>query len=324
MKQIFIEQLQPGMAVNDCFVLTEKLLAQKKDGNPYLMIKLADRTGSIRAVAWDQPEELAAAANVDEIVRVKARANEYQGRLQLQIQAMAKVPEKEVNADDYLSTGRHDVQMLFERLVKLTQSMETICLKELFEAFWQDDDFVARFKVAPAAKKMHHAYRGGLLEHTLSMASLADKVARHYEGVDRDMLVAGAVLHDIGKTEELGGRFAIDYTDIGRLIGHIPIGCRMIAEKAAQIDHFPPEKLMLLQHMIISHHGEKAFGSPEPPKTIEATLLHFVDEIDSKINGIRQFVASDGAEQGWTGFHRLWGRHFYLGRPSTPESSENT
>ena len=169
------------------------------------------------------------------------------------------------------------------------------------------------FKRAPAAKKMHHAYIGGLLEHTLSMTLLADKIAGHYSGVDRDLLIAGAVLHDIGKLRELSYQNTIDYTDEGRLLSHITIGIEMVNAKIAAIEGFPKETADLVKHMIVSHHGTRAFGSPEPPKTIEAVLLNYIDEIDSRVNAIREFMAADDADEPWTAYHRLLERQFFKG-----------
>ena len=192
--------------------------------------------------------------------------------------------------------------------------MKTTYIKNLIEAFWNDEVFVQKFKTAPAAKKMHHAYIGGLLEHTLSMVSLADKIAGHYSGVDRDLLLAGTILHDIGKTREYEYEISIDYSDEGRLINHIVIGIEMIDEKLSGIEEFPEEKMLLLKHMIVSHHGAREFGSPEPPKTIEAVILNYIDEIDSKVKGIRDFMANEDPNETWTSFHRLLERHFYKGK----------
>jgi 3'-5' exoribonuclease len=158
---------------------------------------------------------------------------------------------------------------------------------------------------------MHHAYIGGLLEHTLSMAVLAEMVGSHYSGVDRDMLLAGVILHDVGKLRELEYTSRIDYTDQGRLLSHIVIGLAMLDEKLKQVPDFPETKAHLLKHMLVSHHGERAFGSPEPPKTIEAVLLNYIDEIDSRVNSIREFVAKDTSEGNWTSYHRLLERHLY-------------
>ncbi|MBW1834704.1 MAG: CRISPR-associated endonuclease Cas3'', partial [Deltaproteobacteria bacterium] len=217
---------------------------------------------------------------------------------------------------DFLPESKFNRDAMFERLLKLTETVETLYLKNLLEAFWNDDEFVSKFKRAPAAKKMHHAYIGGLIEHTLSMARLADKIAEHYQyiGIDRDILITGAILHDIGKISEFDYKVKIDYSDEGRLLNHIVIGVQMIEEKLKNIKNFPDEQALLIKHMIVSHHGTREFGSPEPPKTIEAVLLNYIDEIDSKVNGIREFIAKENPGEKWTSFHRLLERFFYIGK----------
>ncbi|MBV5267409.1 MAG: HD domain-containing protein, partial [Burkholderiaceae bacterium] len=177
---------------------------------------------------------------------------------------------------------------------QITDTLKTPCFHDLFKLFWADAEMVRLFKAAPAAKKMHHAYIGGLLEHTLSMAILVDRLAGHYTGVDRDLLLAGAILHDIGKIREFEFSSHIDYTSEGRLLSHIVIGLQIIDEKMKLIEDFPEEQAVLLKHLVVSHHGVKEFGSPELPKTVEAVLLNHIDEIDSKVKGIREFMASEG------------------------------
>ena len=202
---------------------------------------------------------------------------------------------------------------MFIRLNALTDTIASPDLKSLMDAFWSDAQFVEMFKQAPAAKKMHHAYVGGLLEHTLSMALLADKVAGHYGGVDRDLLLVGAVLHDVGKVRELSYHHNIDYTDEGRLLSHIVIGIQMVEDKIRSLNGFPSELATMVKHLIVSHHGARDFGSPEPPKTIEAVLLNYVDEIDSRVNAIREFMAIEAQGETWTPYHRLLERQFYIG-----------
>jgi 3'-5' exoribonuclease len=180
--------------------------------------------------------------------------------------------------------------------------------------FWQDDGFVDRFKLAPAAKKMHHAYLGGLLEHTLSLALLAERVVDHYGGIDRDLLLTGVMLHDIGKVKEFEYERSIEYSDEGRLISHIVIGIDMIEKKINQIEAFPEKASILLKHLIVSHHGSRELGSPQPPMTLEAVMLHYLDEIDSKVNGIREFMESNGTDGDWTPYHKLLERYFYKGK----------
>ncbi|MBL7179865.1 MAG: HD domain-containing protein [Pseudomonadota bacterium] len=314
MKKQFIKDFKPGDFIDDIFVLAEKTVAQKRDGNKYLNIILADKTGSIKGVVWDNVDRIAAGLSSGDVVGVQATVNEYKGTAQLVIKNMTAGPAEAVDPAEFLPATRLDIENMFERFLKIAASLKDGHLKALLDAFLSDEEFVRKFKTAPAAKKMHHAYLGGLLEHTLSMATLAEKIAGHYSGIDRDLLIAGAMLHDIGKTRELEYTFKIDYSDQGRLLSHIVIGLEMIEAKLSKIIDFPEERKLLLKHMIVSHHGTQEFGSPEPPKTVEAVLLNYIDEMDSKVKGIRDFMASEDAGETWTSFHRLLGRHFYMGK----------
>ena len=314
MKKRFIADIKAGDMVDDVFVLAEKAMSQKRDGNNFLNVIISDKTGDLKGVVWDNVDQIAGAVTSGDFVSIRGTVTEYRGTLQLVVKTMDLCPREAVNPKDFLPATSRDIDGMFKRLVKITRSLTTPYLKALFDAFWKDEEFVRKFKTAPAAKKMHHAYIGGLLEHTLSMTSLADKVAGHYSGIDRDLLVAGAVLHDIGKTDEFEYQFKIDYTDEGRLLSHIVIGLKMIDEKLSEIEDVPEDQIFLLKHMMVSHHGTREFGSPEPPKTIEAVLLNYIDEIDSKVNGIRDFMASEDPNEAWTSYHRLLERHFYMGK----------
>jgi len=314
MKKHFTNEIKAGDLIDDIFVLSEKNLAQKKDGNNFLNVILSDKTGTIKGVVWDNVDKITAGVTSGDFVHIKGNVNEYKGALQLVIKKMETFSADEVDPADFLPMTRRNIESMFERLLGITSSVETAYLRKLIQVFWNDKEFVRKFKTAPAAKKMHHAYIGGLLEHTLSMVSLADKVVGHYSGINRDLLIAGAMLHDIGKTEEFEYQFRIDYSDQGRLLNHIVIGIEMIDEKLSEIKDFPEEKMVLLKHMIVSHHGTREFGSPEPPKTIEAVILNYIDEIDSKVNGIRDFMASEDPNESWTSYHRLLERHFYKGK----------
>ncbi|MBW2671088.1 MAG: HD domain-containing protein [Deltaproteobacteria bacterium] len=314
MKKRFITDIKAGDVVDDIFVLAEKILSQKRDGDNFLNVTLSDKTGTLKGVVWNNVDQIAAAVTSGDFVSIRGTIGEYKGMLQLIVKGMDPCAPEVVDPSDFLPATSRDIDGMFQRLVKITESLTTPYLKKLFDAFWKDKEFVRKFKTAPAAKKMHHAYIGGLLEHTLSMTSLADKVAGHYSGIDRDLLVSGAVLHDIGKIDEFEYQFKIDYTDEGRLLNHIVIGIKMVDEKLSGIEDFPEDRILLLKHLIVSHHGAREFGSPEPPKTIEAVLLNYIDEIDSKVNGIRDFMASEDPNETWTSYHRLLERHFYKGK----------
>ncbi len=314
MKKKFITDIKAGDVVDDIFVLAEKILSQKRDGNNFLNVTLSDKTGTLKGVVWDNVDPITAHVTSGDFVSVRGKVSEYKGTLQLVVKAMDVCVPEAVDPSDFLPATSRDMDGMFQRLVKITESLSTPYLKKLFDAFWKDKEFVHKFKTAPAAKKMHHAYIGGLLEHTLSMTSLADKVAGHYGGIDRDLLISGAILHDIGKIDEFEYQFKIDYSDEGRLLNHIVIGIKMVDEKLSGIEDFPEDQIFLLKHMIVSHHGAREFGSPEPPKTIEAVLLNYIDEIDSKVNGIRDFMASEDPNETWTSYHRLLERQFYKGK----------
>jgi len=317
MKKRFIADIRAGDIVDDIFVLFEKILSQKRDGKNFLNITLSDKTGMIKGVVWDDVDGITAGTASGDFVHVNGHVGEYRGALQVVIKKMGSVPADRIDSADFLPQTPRDIEGMFDRLSRITDSIKTEYLKRLVEAFWKDEAFVRKFKTAPAAKKMHHAYIGGLLEHTLSMASLADKIAGHYSGVDRDLLIVGAIFHDIGKIDEFEYRFKIDYSDKGRLLNHIVIGLKMVDEKLSEIEQFPEDQALMLKHMIVSHHGAREFGSPEPPKIIEAVLLNYIDEIDSKVNGIRDFMASEDADETWTSYHRILERHFYKGKKNS-------
>jgi 3'-5' exoribonuclease len=316
MKKSFIDQLNAGDNVDEIFVLAEKSMARKRNGENFLNLTLADRSGQMKGVVWDNVETIAGSVQSGDFVRLKGGVSEYRGMLQLVVKELAPCAADQVDPADFLPATGRDVEQMFARLTEITAGLTDTDLRDLFARFWADEALVEQFKKAPAAKMMHHAYIGGLLEHTLSMTLLAEMLAGHYKGVNRDLLIAGTILHDIGKVREFAYSTRIDYTDEGRLVSHIVIAVEMLQKKLDQLEDFPREKADLLKHMIISHHGSREFGSPEPPKTIEAVLLHYIDEIDSKVNGIREFLAAEDPAESWTSYHRLLERHFYRGKPT--------
>lgn len=316
-KKKYVADIVAGDRIEDPFVIIDKTLSHKRDGNPYLTVTLGDKSGHIKGVVWDNVERLATAGTNGDFVLVGAAVSEYRGNLQMVIKSMTALPPDTVDPADFLPASARDQDQMAARLKAVGDTLSAGHFKALWHAFWEDDAFVDRFKRAPAAKMMHHAYLGGLLEHTLSMVLLAEKIAGHYGGLNRDLLLTGAFLHDIGKIRELGYDHSIDYTDEGRLLSHIIIGVEMVDAKIRAIDGFPASDALMLKHLMVSHHGTREFGSPEPPKTIEAVLLNYVDEIDSRVNAIREFMAAGDPESNWTAYHRLLERHFYKGEPSS-------
>ena len=324
MKNQFIDDLRAGQNLDDLFLLTEKRIAHKKDGNPYLTLTLGDRSGTIAGVVWDNVERISAAAQVGDVVHAQGPVGEFRDRLQVVVRSLAAQPADSGDAADFLPATGRNREAMFERLVQLTSGITNPHLKALMAEFWGDPDFVTAFKTAPAAKMMHHAYIGGLLEHTLSMALLCDRIGGHYAGIDMDLLLCGAILHDIGKTRELSYRLSFDYSDEGRLLSHIVIGLEMVDARIRRVDDFPKHLADLLKHLIVSHHGSRELGSPEPPKTIEALLLNHIDEIDSKVNAIRDFMQREDGSANWTPYHRLLERHFYKGPSGTEGNAADT
>jgi 3'-5' exoribonuclease len=315
MKKQYTNEIKVGHSVDDVFVLLNKALFKKKDGNNFLNVTLADKTGNLKGVMWDHVDQvIAAGVSSGDFVHIMGNVNEYRGERQLVIKKMRTCPPDSIDFSDFLPKTGHNIENMFNRLVELTAALKTEHLKELFSQFWNDEGFVHKFKTAPAAKNMHHAYIGGLLEHTLSMAILVERIAGHYAGIDMDLLLSGVILHDIGKIKEFEYNHRIDYSDEGRLLSHIVIGLQMLENKIENVIGFPEEQALLLKHLIVSHHGAREFGSPELPKTVEAFLLNYIDEIDSKVNGIRDFISSEDPNESWTSYHKVLGRHFYTGK----------
>ena len=321
MKKTFVNMIKAGQAVNEIFIARDKQLAYKKDGAPYLTLNLMDRSGEIKAVVWDNVQAINKAFSAGDYVRVKGTASEYREALQLVVRHIERPDSADVDALDFLPTTERDMDKMLDRLIQISQTVGNKHLSRLLAVFFEDKDFVHRLKSAPAAKRMHHAYLGGLLEHTLSIARLSQAVCSHYMGLDKDVLLTAAILHDIGKVYEFSYETHIDYSDAGRLLNHIVIGVEMLDKRIATLDNFPEDLSLVLKHMIVSHHGTRDFGSPEPPKTLEAVVLYYLDELDAKITGIRAFMETEDPEAAWTSYHRILDRFFFKGKPldSSPE-----
>jgi len=306
--------MKAGQAVDDIFVARDKKQAYKKDGDPYLSLVLVDRSGSMRAVAWDNVPLISKAFAAGDYVRVRGDVREYRDTLQVVVRGLERANPAKVDATDFLPATERDVDKMLDRLIHTSQTVENKHLSSLLAAFFEDKAFVDLFKKAPAAKKMHHAYLGGLLEHTLSIVRLIEAISGHYKGVDQDLLLTGGILHDIGKVYEFSYETHIDYSDAGRLLNHIVIGAEMLERKINAIKDFPENLALVLKHMIVSHHGTRDFGSPEPPKTLEAIILNYLDDLDAKVSAVRTFMDAEDPQATWTSYHRVLDRFFYKGK----------
>lgn len=303
MKSPYVSELRPNQVITATLLVHIKDVRQKKSGEPYLSLLLGDRTGELDAKMWDNVVEVLEAFDRDDFVKVKGLLQIYQNRPQLTVHKLSKVRDTEVEFSDFFPSSGRNPDEMFAELREIVAGVGNPDLRNLLEAFLRDESFVRRFKLAPAAKSVHHAFLGGLLEHVLSVCELSRMTASHYGYVDRDLVLTGAILHDIGKIAELTYDRSFGYSSEGQLLGHIVIGLRMLGEKLAQFPDFPPRLRTLVEHLIVSHHGELEFGSPKTPLFPEAMLLHHLDNLDSKMECMRNLVARDRQAEGhWTSY----------------------
>jgi 3'-5' exoribonuclease len=312
LKKKCVADIKDRDMVDAVFLVKDKILAMAKNGKPYLTLKLMDKTGEVDAKVWDNADEIGSLFEKNDFLAVRAKASVYLGKMQLILSDLKLVPEEQVDLADFLPETDRDINIMVQELKALVASLKDPNLKRLLIAFFGDPELLAQFRVAPAAKGMHHVYLGGLLEHSLAVAKLVDAMMPLYEGLNRDLLIAGALLHDIGKVREMTYMRSFDYSDEGKLIGHITIGVEMLQERITSLPGFPVELGMLLKHMLLSHHGQYEYGSPKRPKTMEATILNYLDDLDSKINGIRTHIRKEPDNPSrWTSYHRLYDRYFF-------------
>lgn len=314
MKKTFIKDLKEKEQVSGAFLVTKKESGVSKSGKPYLNMRIMDSTGECEARVWEAAEEIGRVFQKNDIVLVKGFAVAYQGGLQVNITSVSALPEDAYSIRDFLPASQREPAVMVAELESVIEGMADTHLKALLHSIFSDKDIRDRFMTAPAAKAMHHPYLGGLLEHVLSICGLADKVVGHYkEGINRDLLLTGAILHDIGKIYELSYKRGFDYTDEGRLLGHITIGVELIDERIRLIKDFPRETAILLKHMLLSHHGHLEFGSPKRPKTIEAIVLYYLDDMDAKINAVKTLIEDERDPSNWTPYQRLFERYIFKG-----------
>jgi 3'-5' exoribonuclease len=304
MKSPYLSELQPNQTVQGTFLVSYKDVRQKKSGDPYLSLTLTDRTGELDAKMWDNAAEAIDTFQRDDFVRIKGLLQIFQNRPQLTLHKIQPVPESEIDLTDYLPASKRDRDEMFQELQGWIAGMSDPHLKKLLEIVFADQEIALAYRTAPAAKTVHHNWIGGLIEHVLSLCNLAKTSAAHYPHIDFDLLLTGVLLHDIGKIRELHYARSFGYTTEGQLLGHIQIGTQMVLDKMRLLPDFPPRLRELVVHMILSHHGELAFGSPKVPLFPEALLLHLLDNMDSKMECMRALIDRDPQITGeWTGFN---------------------
>ena len=310
----WVKDLQDRDVVEAPFLVRDKVTAMARNGKPYLTLKLMDKTGEVEGRVWDRVDEFSARFDKNDFLQVRGKASVYLNKMQLVVQDMIRLDESAVDLGDFLPVSDIAPERLQERLRQHVASIKNRHLRGLMDAFLADAEFLKRYSSAPAAKSMHHVYLGGLLEHSLAIADLVDDVSVRYPFLDRDLLLVGALLHDVGKTDELTYARSFDYSDEGKLIGHIVIGVEMVEERVRTLPDFPRSLVVHIKHLLLSHHGQYDFGSPKRPKTLEAIALNFLDDLDSKMNGIRSLMAKEEHVEGpWTGYQRMYDRYFFKG-----------
>jgi len=335
MKDFYVRDAaqQENKVITSNFVVATKQIKPKKTGELYLWLTLADKSGHIEARMWDNVSEVLYSFEQNDFVKVKGLINKYNGRFQLTIHKLRKMEEGEVEFADYLPKTTKDVEQLWQRLGEFVASFQNPHLKALLEAFMADPEIAAAYKCAPAAKTLHHAFIGGLLDHVVSLATSCDLMCRNYPQIDRDLLLTGAFLHDVGKIHELSYQRAFSYTTRGQLLGHMIIELEMLQAKIDEVNKraaapFPPELKTLVEHLIISHHGQYDFGSPKLPMFPEALMLHYLDDLDSKMESMRAHFEREAEGEGeWTTYNGSLARpllntkKFLVGKKPAPAES---
>ncbi len=321
MSRRFVNLLADGEAVDEVFLASEKQLRPNRNGNLYLQVRLSDKTGTITAMLWNATQKHYEQFQNGDYIHVTGTSQLYNGGMQILAKGIDKYTKADVDESDFVTLSTVKVDEMVARVAELLRSISDVNIRNLAECFLLDEELVRRLRMAPAGIKNHHAYQGGLLEHVLSLMELAFGIAPHYEGLDPDLLLMGAFIHDIGKIEELTYEPDLGYSDSGQLIGHLIQGVTILDEKIRETEKmtgeaFPVETANRLRHMIASHHGEYEFGSPKLPMTLEAIALHYLDNLDAKMHSVRQLIEEDvNKESPWTVFNPPLQRKIYKGKP---------
>jgi 3'-5' exoribonuclease len=326
----YLQQLADADSVEEVYLVVDKQLRANRNGNLYLQLELRDRSGVMSARLWNAGEHLFRSFEAGDFLHVKGKVQLFQGSLQMILSHLDRVPPDAVEMADFLPHTEKDVSKLYERLRSVLMKLTNPHLRALAECFLMDQEFVQAFCRCPAGVRNHHAYVGGLLEHVVTLLDGAERLAPLYPEVDRELLLMGVFLHDIGKVRELSYDTAFSYSDEGQLIGHLVIGVEMLNERVARAadltgEPLPSELLLRLKHMILSHHGSHEFGSPRLPMTPEAIALHQLDNLDAKVHSFTRDIREDpNAASSWTPYNQALQRRLYKGGRNGAASPDTT
>ena len=316
----FVTELSAQANVDQVFLATHKQLRPNRNGQLYLQVELADRSGSITGRMWNASDEEFAAFDDGDYVQVEGTTQLFSGSLQLIVTAIGRADPRGIAETDFRVLSVADIERLHAEMVSLLGTIRSPLLQALVAEVLADAELISDFKRSPAGIKQHHAHTGGLLDHVVNLLRLADRVAPLYPAMDRDMLLVGVLFHDIGKTVELESEKGFSYTDAGQLLGHVLLGLELLEEKIQAVQRrtgepFEPELAIRLKHMIASHHGQYEFGSPKLPMTLEALALHHLDNLDARMAGVLQLLQNEASiDGGWTQYQQNLGRKFFRGR----------
>lgn len=318
MAHLYIKDIQPGQQLNDIYLVTQPILRNTSRGDLYIAMFLSDKTGKMNCRMWQATESIYQQIPSEGYLQIRGKSELYQGAMQIVINDLQVVDPAQVNPADYMPRTEKDVKEMYEQLLEILASIENEPLRNLVSAFVKDKELMKNFCTAPAAMQMHHNYLGGLLEHTLNMLNVACVLFPLYPKIQKDLVIAAVFLHDIAKTQELSYNVGIGYTDRGQLLGHIIQGTELINQKAAALaaegKPVPQEILDNLLHIVISHHGVPEFGAVKVPATPEAYMVHYIDNLDAKMNQTTTLIETDAGEGNWTSYQRSLETKLYRNR----------
>lgn len=313
MEKQTVQNLKDKDSVDAMFLVKEKNVGVGKNGRSFMVLQLGDNTGTIEGRLWDRVDELTREFELGDVIKVKGQVQLFQNRKQLIVHRLERVAPEQVNFEDFMPKASKDSEDMLVELLQMVRSMKNDHLRQLILDTLEDPEIKPMVLRAPAAKSIHHAWIGGLLEHILSICRIMDFMGKHYPFLNRDLLLFGAIFHDIGKLWELSYENGISYTDRGRLIGHMQIACELVDKKASRILGFTEELRDICKHIILSHHGKLEYGSPKRPKFMEAMVIAMVDDFDSKVSTLKTILDNERASgEKWSRYNELFDRYFLL------------